>query len=180
MFKQIFSFKNINIHPRTLVVFDIDDTVIGYKEFSHTFFTDSIKKYKKKHKCDKMALDFALHDWITKVNQGTPYHMDDDGFNELTQKITNTDSHYIFMTARNSLYKDITESHLEKVGIQNRQVYYLAGANKGEFLKSIFHKYSKYKKIIFIDDMEKNLNDIHKAFGNKINLYHFVKKYLVE
>jgi len=177
MFKQIVSFKNVTIHPRTLVVFDIDDTVIGYEEFSHTFFADSIQTYKEKHKCDKMALDFALHDWITKVKEGTPYHMDSIGFIELKEKIKNTDSHYIFMTARNPNYRDITESHLEKIGIENRQVYYLAGSNKGEFLKSISQKYSEYNKMIFIDDMEKNLNDVHKVFGNKIELYHFVKKY---
>ena len=176
MSKQIVSFKNVAIHPRTLVVFDIDDTVIGYEEFSHTFFTDSIKAYKEKHKCYKMALDFALHDWISLVKKGTPYHMDSSGFDELTEKIKTTDSHYIFMTARNPLYREVTELHLEKVGIQNRQVYYLAGSNKGEFLKSISQKYSEYNRMIFIDDMEKNINDVHKAFGNKIDLYHFVKK----
>lgn len=177
MFKQIVSFKNVIVKPQTLIVFDIDDTIIGYEEFSHTYFTNAIENYKEKYNCDKMALDFALHDWISKVNEGTPCHMDADGFKELERKIKNTNSHYIFMTARNPNYRDITETHLEQVGIKNRQVYYLAGANKGEFLKNIYEKYSDYKEIIFIDDMEKNLHDVGKAFDHKIELYHFVKKY---
>jgi acid phosphatase class B len=178
-FKQIKTFADIAVSPKTLVVFDIDDTVIGYEEFSHTYFTDRLQYYKEKYDCSKMVLDFALDDWITKVKSGTPFHMDKNGYTQLINTIRETDSHYMFMTARNPLFRDTTEDHLEKIGIINRQVHYLAGANKGEFLKNIIKKYPQYDKLIFIDDMEKNLNDLHLAFGNKIDLYHFVKKYCI-
>ena len=43
--------------------------------------------------------------------------------------------------------------------------------------KNIIDKYEKYERVLFIDDVEKNLHDMKKTFGDKIELYHFVKKF---
>ena len=81
------------------------------------------------------------------------------------------------MTARNPNFRNITEKHLECLNINNSHVYYVSGRNKGEYLKNIIDKHGEYDKIVFVDDSEKNLLDMKKTFGEKIELYHFVKKY---
>ena len=177
MIKQITSFRSITLFQNTLIILDIDDTIIGYKEFNHTFFSDKIAHYKSLHGCDIISVDFAVADWIEQVEKGTPYHMDEDGFNHLMNYITKTNSNHFFLTARNPNFRNITEKHLEDLNIINSHVYYVSGKNKGEYLKNIIDKHPKYDHIIFVDDSEKNLLDMQKTFGNTIELYHFIKKY---
>jgi hypothetical protein len=177
MFKQIISFRDVKIYDNTLIVFDIDDTVLGYKEFSHNYFHNQLKYHKKNISCNNTVMNNAVNDWFNLVQKSTPHHMDEDGFYELMHKIHNNNSEHLFLTARNPRFKDITERHLHKIKINHKNIYYVAGGNKGEILKDIIKDYSEYNKLIFIDDMEKNLTDVYKTFGDKIDLYHFVKKY---
>ena len=177
MIKQIISFRSINITPKTLVVLDIDDTILGYKEFPHTYFLDRINHYKKLHESDILAIDFAVSDWIDKVEKSTPHHMDEDGFSYMMNLLKQTNSSHFFLTARNSNFRNITEKHLEDLEIINSHVYYVSGKNKGEYLKNIIDKHEKYDRIVFVDDSEKNLFDMQKTFGDSIDLYHFVMKF---
>jgi hypothetical protein len=179
MFKQIVSFRDVKIYRNTLIVFDIDDTVLGYKEFSHDYFHNQLKYHKKNTSCESTIMNNAINDWFNLVKTSTPHHMDEDGFFELMNKIDNNKSEHLFLTARNPKFKDITEKHLNKIKINHKNIYYVAGGNKGEILKDIIKHYPEYNKIIFIDDMEKNLTDVYKTFGDKIDLYHFVKKYFL-
>jgi hypothetical protein len=177
MIKQITSFRSIPIVSNTLVVLDIDDTIMGYREFSHTYFIDRISHYKQKHGSDIIAIDFAVSDWIEQVEKSTPHHMDEDGFWYMMNMLNKTDSRHFFLTARNPNFRKITEKHLECLNISNSHVYYVSGCNKGEYLKNIIDKHGVFDKIVFVDDSEKNLHDMQKTFGEKIDLYHFVKKY---
>ncbi len=177
MFKQIISFRDVEIYQNTLIVFDIDDTILGYKEFSHDYFHNKLKYYKNNTSCENTVMDNAVNDWFNLVKNSTPHHMDEDGFIDLMYKINSNNSEHLFLTARNPKFKDITEKHLNKIKINYNNIYYVAGGNKGELLKDIIKDYPEYDKIIFIDDMEKNLTDVYKTFGDKIDLYHFVKKY---
>ena len=181
MVHQITSFSEIPFasDDKVLCIFDIDDTILGYKEFTHTYFGERIVHYKQIYDNDIMAIDFAVDDWIEKVNQSTPHRMDHKGYNDIIKKINQTESKHFFLTARNPKFRNITEKHLEQLNIKNPNVYYVSGKNKGEYLKNIIDKYEcgNYKRIIFVDDAEKNLEDMKKTFGDKIELFHFVKKF---
>jgi uncharacterized HAD superfamily protein len=177
MFKQIISFRDVKMCQNALIVFDIDDTVLGYKEFSHDYFHNQLKYHKRNTSCENTIMNNAVNDWFNLVKQSTPHHMDEEGFFDLMNKINDNNSNHIFLTARNPKFKDITENHLNKIKINHKNIYYVAGGNKGEILKNIIKDHPEYNKIIFIDDMRKNLIDVYKTFGHKIDLYHFVKKY---
>jgi len=179
MIRQINSFSQIPFasKDKVLCIFDVDDTIMGYKEFANTYFGERISHYKQLHDNDIIAIDFAVADWIEKVEQSTPHHMDYNGYYDLIEKINKTESRHFFLTARNPKFRHITEKHLEQINIKNPNVYYVAGKNKGEYLKNIIDKYEKYERVLFIDDVEKNLHDMKKTFGDKIELYHFVKKF---
>ena len=176
MITKITSFSSIPRFQKALYVFDIDDTVMGYKEFSHTFFVDKINEYKKIYD-EHIAIDFAVSDWGEQIRKATPHHMDEEGYISIQNHIKSSDSHHFFLTARNINFKSITESHLEQLNINSTQVYYVAGQNKGKYLKNIIDKIGNFDKIIFIDDTEKNLIDMKSTFGKDIELYHFVKKF---
>ena len=179
MFKQIISFRDVKIYQNALIVFDIDDTVLGYKEISHDYFYKQLTHHKKYSSCENTIMNNAVNDWFNLVKQSTPHHMDEVGFVDLIKEINDNNSNHLFLTARNPRFKDITEKHLNKIKINHKNIYYVAGGNKGEILKDIIKDYPEYNKIIFIDDMEKNLIDVYKTFGDKIDLYHFVKKYFL-
>jgi hypothetical protein len=176
MITKITSFSSIPRIQKALYIFDIDDTVMGYKEFSHTYFTDKINEYQKSYD-NHVAVDFAVTDWIEQVKKGTPHHMDEHGFNSLINHIDETDSYHFFLTARNPNFRSITETHLEQLNISSAQIYYVSGQNKGTYLKNIIDKVGNFDKIIFIDDSEKNLIDMKNTFGKDVELYHFVKKF---
>jgi predicted phage tail protein len=176
MITKITSFSSIPRFQRALYVFDIDDTVMGYKEFSHTYFTDKINEYKKLYD-DHVAIDFAVSDWIEQVKKASPHHMDEEGYISIQNHIKSSESHHFFLTARNVNFKSITETHLEQLNISSTQVYYVSGQNKGKYLKTIIDKVGKFDKIIFIDDSEKNLIDMKNIFGKDVELYNFVKKF---
>ena len=179
MIRQINTFSQIQISQceKTLCIFDIDDTIMGYNEFNHTYFGERINYYKNIHKSHILAIDFAVSDWIEKIEQSTPHHMDEYGYNDIINRIIKSNSQYFFLTARNPHFRQLTEKHLEQINIKNPHIYYVSGKNKGEYLKNIIDKYEKFDRIIFIDDIEKNLEDLKKTFGDKIELFHFVKKF---
>ena len=176
MITKITSFSSIPLFQKALYVFDIDDTVMGYKEFSHTYFGDKINEYKKTYD-EHVSIDFAISDWMEQVKKSTPHHMDKEGFESILKHINSSDSNHFFLTARNPNFRSITEKHLEQLNIRSTQVYYVAGQNKGTYLKNIIEKFDKFDKIIFIDDSEKNLIDMKNSFGKNVELYHFIKKF---
>jgi len=179
MYKLISSFKEIDVKEKTLIILDIDDTIMGYKEFNHTYFMNKLDYYTQEHKNEEIAIKKAVKDWITMVENSTPFHMDYDGYKYLLDKINETQSHHIFITTRNLEHKQLTESHLYQIGVVSEHIYYSNGTNKGELLQQILHKYTNYDNIVFIDDLDKNLDDMKRSLGDKVELYQFIKKLMI-
>lgn len=162
IFQEINSFKNVNITPNSLVICDIDDTVLKY-DFIHKEWWE----YNN------------LSDWVSKVYTQTPKHTDESGFFEMIDKINNSNSKLIFITARNSNLKNITHLHLESININinNHDVYFSHPYSKGIYLKRLIMNnhidLDAYDRIVFIDDLEENLNSMSKHFKEKIHYYKF-------
>lgn len=181
MFRIINSFTKINFDHKKLnqylFVFDIDDTILHYGDINYVWFNQCIIENKLKYNTIQEALDQSVHEWFQKISSIEPLHTDEDGFKKLINKIKKKSYDYIFLTARNPKFSSITLHHFEKLGIPiEKNIYFTAGQNKGMILKEILENCNyNYNKIIFIDDSEKNLKDVHVELSNlyPIELYKF-------
>jgi hypothetical protein len=182
MFEIIRSFSNIFIHNKKLksilFVFDIDDTILHYGHINYIWFNELITINKTKYESISEAIDHAVHEWFRNISNSNPMHTDENGFKKLISIIDKYSHDYIFITARNPKFTNITLKHFEKLGIPTeKDIHFTSGGNKGKKLKDILQNSSNtYDKIIFIDDSEKNLKDVYNELNNSypIELYKFV------
>ena len=180
MFQTIRSFSNIKVlgTKSRLFVFDIDDTILHYGHINYIWFNQRINDNKLIYKTLSEAIDNAVFEWFQNISNCEPLHTDEIGFKKLINKIENKPNDYIFLTARNPKFETITLHHFEKLGIPTKKyIHYASGQNKGKILKSILDNSNYiYDKIIFIDDSEKNLNDVYNELHqtHNLELYKFV------
>ncbi len=172
-------YSKINIIPNSLVVFDIDETVIKFPELGKDWWKNKLAHYYAIYNDYDKADISALEDWIEHVKINKPQMINKDSFIEFFDSALDNNCKIIFLTARNVKLRDLTYQHLIHLDIINHNkihdIYF--NENKGEELKKILQKeeYSEIKEIIFIDDLEENLKDIYNNLSKeyKLNLYHF-------
>lgn len=182
MFDIIRSFSNIIVRNKNLkpilFVFDIDDTILHYGHINYVWFNERIAINKTKYKSISEAIDYAVHEWFQNISMCEPLHTDENGFKKLISIIDKYSHDYMFLTARNPKFTNITLEHFEKLGIPSKKdIHFTSGGNKGKILKDILINSSNtYNKIIFIDDSEKNLKDVYDELNDSypIELYKFV------
>ena len=179
MFQTIRTFSNIKFRGNKsfLFVFDIDDTVLHYGHINCSWFNQRIAENKTVYKTISEAIDHAVHEWFESISICEPQHTDEIGFKKLLNRIEKKSHDYMFLTARNPKFENITLHHFEKLGIPiEKDIHFASGQNKGKMLKSILDNSEyKYDKIIFIDDSEKNLKDVYVELHqlHNIELYKF-------
>ena len=182
MFDIIRSFSNIIIRNKNLksflFVFDIDDTILHYGHINYVWFNERIAINKTKCETISEAIDHAVHEWFQNISISEPMHTDENGLKKLITIIDKYSHDYMFLTARNPKFTNITLEHFEKLGIPtDKNIHFTSGGNKGKILKEILQKSENiYDKIIFIDDSEKNLKDVYNELNDSypIELYKFV------
>jgi hypothetical protein len=172
MLKQITKFSQIKLIPNSLIVLDIDDTIIKFDKINIQWWHDTFDKHYVVTK-DYVRADFlSLDEWISHVTITEPKLVDDEIYNwiGLTNKF-NCD--LIFLTARNLSLKDITQLHLNKVNLYGDESKIYFNRNKGDELLSIANgEYLHKKNIIVVDDVESNLTDIQDKFtDSSFNLH---------
>jgi len=181
MFEIIRSFPNIIVRNKKsksfLFVFDIDDTVLHYGHINCLWFNQRIVENKTKYNTISEAIDQAVHEWFQNISICEPSHTDEDGLKKLISKIEKYSHDYMFLTARNPKFTNLTLNHFEKLGIPTeKDIHFASGGNKGKCLKEILQNSSyTYDKIIFVDDSEKNLKDVYDELNElyPIELYKF-------
>lgn len=163
---KINNFNNIKIlNENTLYVFDIDETLMVYENLDKNWW-NNMKKDNDEIK--------VLEEWEKCIKNKEPKHTHNDSFQTLLNNINK--NNIICLTARQDKIKDLTEKHLEQIGITNIPVYYTNGFCKGKLLQEIIKDYKDIKNIIFVDDLIKNLYSVNKVFHNtdyNVNCYHF-------
>ena len=190
---QIDTFEKISIESKTLVLSDIDETILFYDGIDQEWWKKKIDYYLNVKKYDSSyassnassnANIYALDDWFEHIKQNLPNHTDKIGFGKFLENIKNTDSKLIFITARHPDFKQITEDHFNHLGLKSSdyEVHYLGGSSKGQYIEKNINT-SDYKNIIFIDDLDKNLISVKEAFANsnkiikiKLKTYKFIMK----
>lgn len=165
-------FNQIDIIPNSLVVFDIDETLIKFDGVDYKWWKNKFNKYFKMTNNSDLADYLANKDWIDLVSKIDPDLVDEEIYNFIN-KLKDYNCQIIFLTARNDVLKTLTYQHLHKVNllIDHQHIYF--NQYKGdELFKLTNEKYTDIENIIVIDDIKENLSDIKEKMQNtKFNLF---------
>lgn len=168
----ITSFNQLNIKEKTLIILDIDETILMFENINQKWWETTFNKYYKINNDYDLSDELSLKEWEKYINDNIPRHTDEIGFNNIKNNPDVID--IIFLTSRNISLKEITNRHFDILNIYNRHIIYCNNNNKGNILfNEYINKYNnKYKNIIFVDDLIQNLYDV-KGINNNIDCYLF-------
>ena len=176
-YKTISSFNEVSILPNTLVICDIDETILRYDLINRKWWKSRINNYIQQSYTYEMSDKMALNDWKLYINETKPIATDLSGFMNLMTLILSLNCKLLLLTARDIELRNITHQHLiySGIDISPEIIHFSYGQSKGDYLThNINHIIDKYDKIIFIDDYIQNLESVYEKYGNKIDYYKFV------
>lgn len=170
----ISTFKNVVLKFKSLLILDIDETILRYSKICENWWKHRYNIHYKTYGNFSEADNACLLDWKAHIKSVYPVHNDKEGFFDLIDRAKNLKCKSIIVTARDNHIKQITYDHLNHLGINNINVYFTAGGNKAhlsdEIMKDEIHHYDE---IVIVDDKEKNLLDVRNHFGEKVKCYKF-------
>jgi dephospho-CoA kinase len=164
-YKTITSFSQISIdkNTKTLIVLDIDDTIITMKNLDKKWWNDKFDEFIKDCDTYKEANYKVLENWAKLVEHQTVELKDKE---HLPSFLENNKNSVICLTSRNQEYDEITINQLKNLNIY-LPVFHCE-TNKGNFLeKLIKNNYNDYENIIFVDDIIKNIINVNNVLKNK-------------
>lgn len=172
---MITSFKQVQLMNNSLVVLDIDETLLKYESIDTKWWKNRFDHYYKIHTHNDKSHDYVLNEWIDYITSVDPLHTDKEGFLDLEKRLTDNNCRLVFVTARNKGLEQITHKHFIHLQIHNNEIYFTDGTNKAHMIEQIIQKHmTDYDKIIFVDDLERNLNDVRTHFNDNVICYKFI------
>lgn len=164
-------FNQIIIPKKSLIVMDIDDTVIKYDSINKKWWVDTFNKYFKINDYDKSD-QLTLIEWENKIIDEMPKYTNEEQFKSFVENALNNNCTLIFLTARNEYLNEITKKHFDYLNIPNHfEIYYCNGTDKGLYLKNLYNtKYNNFNNIIFIDDLQQNIEDVYLHLNDLVSL----------
>jgi ABC-type proline/glycine betaine transport system ATPase subunit len=172
MIIPIKSFNQIDIIPDSLVILDIDETVLTYPQLTKNWWKEKINYYYKITNDLDLSEKHALSEWINIVQTTNPKKLDSKEQNNFINKLYQNNCQLIFLTARNKDLSEITYKNLSYIGINKAHSVYF-DENKGEKIYELISEfYTNVENIIFVDDLTNNHNkilDTVKKYNIKIN-----------
>lgn len=164
---NVTSFNQIPILNSSLVICDIDDTLIKSKKCLSHFYKIVEEDFIAFSEWPKELILKDAWDMQQMHNQLFGYdHTDTDGFFSMCDKIKNSSGQLVFLTARNTNSESFTRKNFQSVGLNydDFPVYYTNNEiPKGQFIQSKID-FSPYSNIIFIDDNETQLSSVNQCF----------------
>jgi hypothetical protein len=109
----------------------------------------------------------AYKDWIDIIHTNTPKILDEIQFNKLMERVKNTGSKIVIITARNNNLEELTIQHLLECNINISDIFY--SNKKGDTVNQIKRLHNG--PIIFIDDIIRNITDV-KNKNPEVTTYH--------
>jgi predicted secreted acid phosphatase len=168
MIQTIQNYDEIIINQPTLVVLDIDDTILKFDTLHKNWWKNTLDNYKTiydEFESNKRTFD----DWVKIISNENAKLLDEEKLFEFMQRIKDTNSEVFFITARDKSLTDITLKNLKecKLDITPEQVYHYW--SKGKKVLEVFQeKYSHLKNIIFVDDHMDNIEDVMSKFNDYV------------
>lgn len=183
MYTTISSFTEVTLIPNSLLILDIDDTVLKFDDINHKWWEKWMAHFLEIHNDKDIAEEKALDTWREHVTINLPKHTDEKGICELIKKAQDIDITIIFLTARSDNTKYLTENvHLSHLSLNVGKVYYANKQNKGKIMSEHIKKdFPDKDTYIYIEDAEFNIKDVIGHMANKINnfvIYKFVHKHI--
>jgi hypothetical protein len=163
LWKVIKSFSEIDIQPNTIVLCDIDDTLLHHPGINHSwsnlisvFFNIQHFEETGTHnqtESNKKAVKFCDDVFNTIPLQ----HTDREGFFDMVKKSTE----FAFVTARQENAKNFTYENLKSLDIDPEimKVHFCGNEAKGEYIVRNFDL-EKYDHVVFIDDQLRNVENV--------------------
>lgn len=170
-------FSEIDIQPNTLILCDIDDTLLHHPGINcswvvliNTFFytqycfeTGNYDKCESNKKADR---------YCDEIFKTIPFqHTDREGFFSMVEKATE----FQFVTARHEVAKEFTYENLRSIDVdpEKYKVHFCNGVAKGEYIIRNFDL-AKYDHVVFIDDQIPNLHNVLLRVNHpSLKLYQF-------
>lgn len=175
----VFEYSEIKIIEKSLIVFDIDDTIMHFEGIDNKWWDKRYQEYLAKHDNDhKKAKSLAIKDWVHHVTENNPKLINEDNLREFINMANEKDCKIIFLTARDHSLRDITENHFQICDLNEfiEDIYF--SENKGLTLKEIINnQFNNIKNIIFVDDLERNLLSVEKEIADLHDLQLYLFKH---
>ena len=174
-----FLYSELQSH-KCLILCDIDETILKFKSLYLNWWSETFDKHFKNTNSYSLSEEYSYMDWIQIINNEKPTHTDSNGFENILKLLHYNDSQLLFITARTPDLHDITLKHLNSVSIKkinnielNKSHFiYCCTKSKGECIRDYVNLIG-YSKIIFIDDLLQNLEDVYEIYNTQIELYKF-------
>lgn len=160
-FRTIHSFDSISIEPRTLVLCDIDDTLLRITEdpSAKSTYIQLYQHYFHMTKNAILAGKLADNEYYTLFPMQPT---DAKGFERMLAKIRHTEGcELVFLTARSPTAIDFTVTNFRQIGLnpEDHIVHFSDTMPKGKYAKSHIDM-RPYQKVVFIDDLRENLDSM--------------------
>jgi hypothetical protein len=166
-FELLNSFREAAVPPNSLVVLDIDDTVMKFEHMGRSWWAK---------KEAEVGREETMRIWVENAYAQTPVLTEPEEFPAFLERIFAANARLVYLTARSPDLRELTIYQLTQcgVGVESHNVYF--AKEKGECLKAIVQR-GGFKQVIFIDDMEHNVESVVKELSGicEIQAYHFHK-----
>lgn len=176
MISEITSFSQVVLAEKSILIFDIDETVLKYDQINQSWWNTKIKHFYEIYEDQHVANQKAHDLWITHVDITLPEYTDKNGFFDLVNKAHKINIPIIFITARPQYLDELTIRHLNHLNINVGDVYYTNRSNKGIAMENIIEiNYPNINEIIFIEDSQHNIHDVINHMSGKNRTIHCYK-----
>jgi len=162
---MIKNYDEINILPNTLVIMDLDETIIQFRGINETWW-----QYYKRTKGELLA----YREWLKHISKTLPELLDSIEFSRLMNRIQQTNSRMVILTARSIKLCELTLQQLTHCNIHLplEDIYF--SDKKGKITHDLKKRYA-YSNIVFVDDKKNNIDDV-TLWNPEVTCYHIRHK----
>ena len=167
--KKTSSFGPININPNSLVLCDIDDTLIRY-DLTLDDFVKKTRDYLisvNDYLDEEYTFCLAKDEFAEYRDSKCPYMTDKKGWDKMYNQIKETCSKLIFITARSIEYKEITRKHFEsnELNYLDFDIHYTFehSMSKAMYIQQYINM-DGFDHIYFIDDQVSIVKNVKITF----------------
>ena len=147
---KIRNYDEIEILPDSLVIMDLDETLIQFDGMYDKWWGDNLRH----------ATELEVYRrWIQLISFTMPSMLDQYEFDKLVRRIERSHSRLVILTARSAKLCEITLQQLVYCNIilPLDDIYF--SDKKGKMAHSIKRRYT-YSNVIFVDDKKSNIRDV--------------------
>jgi hypothetical protein len=181
------NYDEIKLIKNALLILDIDETILRFEGITYDWFNNIEKEWKLTNDIDRNK--YVQDVWINTISKKKPIILDQKKFDDMINDAKSINCKLIFLTARdpltiskdNTAMTKITEDNLKSCidNVQLNDIYY--SKSKGNKILEILKEdiYSNISDIIFVDDLQHNLDDVNEAFKtcSNFNLHLYLIKH---